>query len=174
LFPGAVRPYKNIDGLLRAMAMPECHGTVLVVAGRESGYDGWPPGGLSRTREMAQRSGVADRVRFVPGSFSQSEMARFYEMADVVALPYLEGFGSGVLVSAMRFGVFIAATATGGAEEYLAAYPSARILRSPEPAEIAAALAEARRRSLAGELARTPGLRPSWEEFARTVITLLE
>jgi glycosyltransferase involved in cell wall biosynthesis len=174
LFPGAVRPYKNVDALLEAMAMPACRDMVLVVAGRESGYDGWPPGDLRRTHEMARRAGLTDRLRLVTGPFSSQQMAGFYEMADVVAMPYLHGFGSGVLLSAMAAGAFMLATPVGGADEYLGQYPASRILASPGAKEIAAGLAEARERLRSGSVVRNPATSPTWEEFARVVKGLVE
>jgi glycosyltransferase involved in cell wall biosynthesis len=174
LFPGAVRPYKNIDALLEAMATPACGEMVLVVAGRESGYEGWPPGDLCRTREMARRAGLTDRLRLVTGPFSSQEMAGFYEMADVVAMPYVQGFGSGVLLSAMAAAAFVLATPVGGAEEYLSQYPASRILASADAKEIAAGLAEARERLRSGSLVRKPASSPNWDEFAQVVKGLVE
>lgn len=81
---------------------------------------GGPPIGLldadphaCRLQELAESSGVADRVRLV-GAVPREEMGRWYRSADVlVAAPWYEPFGLTPL-EAMACGVPVIGTAVGG------------------------------------------------------------
>jgi len=143
LFFGGVRPYKNVDAALHALRSAPDLDLALLVAGVESGYPGSRAADkLARTRQLAAELGVESRVRFLPGPFSFVGTAEIFEAADLVVLPYLESFGSGQLLLAMTFGKWIAATAVGGMDEYLNAYPRGFILRELAPGPLATALRE--------------------------------
>ena len=58
----------------------------------------------------------------------------------------------------MTFGKWIAATAVGGMEDYLSAYPRSLLLRALDPASVADTL-----RRLTGMLAE-PGGAPEWRD----------
>lgn len=144
LFCGGIRPYKNVDSVLAALASPICPRVVLVIAGVESGYPGPASGDpLGRSRRLADQFGVTDRVRFIPGDLSLIEMADLFEGGDIVALPYLEGYGSAMLRLGMTFGKHILSTPVGGAVEYLSDYSRATLLEGSEPEHVAHGLAEA-------------------------------
>jgi glycosyltransferase involved in cell wall biosynthesis len=141
LFFGGVRPYKNLDGLLQALADLPGDDRILAVAGYEWGYPDLVPGDrLGRTRREAARLGIHDRVRLLPGPFGLRQTAELFEAADDVVLPYRDSFGSGVLLLAMTFGKRILATRSGGMDEYVRDYPIHILLRGPEPAYIAEGL----------------------------------
>ncbi len=132
LFCGAIRPYKNPDAVLGAMADPACDGTVLVVAGREAHFaDGSADDPLGRTRRMAAAAGLADRVKLIPRMLDRTEMADLMEAGDIMVLPYLKSYGSGMLMLGMTFGKHIVATATGGMDEHLRGYGRYTLLASP-------------------------------------------
>lgn len=138
LFFGGVRPYKNIDSLLVAMRRPELKGLILIVAGVESGYeDCVPDDPLGRTRRIAQELGIAERIRFIPGRLDLRQSAELLEASDVLILPYLRSYGSGLLLLGMTFGKFIAATRTGGMDEYLEDYPRHTLLNGSTPLDLA-------------------------------------
>jgi glycosyltransferase involved in cell wall biosynthesis len=172
LFFGGVRPYKNIDSLLTAMRRPELNGSFLIVAGVESGYDDFVPNDpLGRTRRIAQESGVAERIRFIPGPLDLRRTAEIMEASDILALPYLRSYGSALLLLGMTFGKVIAATRTGGMEEYLKCYPRHTLLNGPAPNDVAAAIASAISRiegSPDSETLEMPGL--MWVNIAREVL----
>jgi D-inositol-3-phosphate glycosyltransferase len=176
LICGGIRPYKNIDGVLRALADPRCAGMVLILAGEESGYPEASQGDrLARARRLAEELRVADRVRFIPRFLRAEELAELFEAADVLVLPYVKNYGSGLLLLGMTFGKHIAATDTGGAGEYLAGYPRYTLLKGVDPAQIAAGLQEAM---------KSVGLEPTsvlpinipqlqWTAIAHNVVTAL-
>jgi len=175
---GWVRPYKNIESLIGALAQPGIPPVVLVIAGRETGYASPQPTGgdeLARMREAARESGVLDRVRFVPGHLTEGEAADLLAASDIVALPYLESYGSAQLLLAMTTGRYVLATATGGMEEYMASYAAHTLILGPKPEDIADAIRKA--------VARLPSITSvdrklpkewSWPEIARNSVSALE
>jgi glycosyltransferase involved in cell wall biosynthesis len=143
---GWVRPYKNLESLIRALADPRARPVVLVIAGRESGYTDRSPAPddpLGRMRAVAEQAGVADRVRFMPGFTNVNETADLVAASDIMALPYLECWGSGQLLLAMTMGRYVLATAAGGMDEYLVKYAAHTIVRGTTPQDIAVAIQEA-------------------------------
>lgn len=144
LFFGGIRPYKNIDAALLAMADDRCKETVLVVAGKESGYAGLIHGQrLGRTRRMAAELGIAERVILIERPSDLQQTAELMVAADILLLPYRKSYGSGLLLLGMTFGKHIVATGTGGSEEYLAAYPRHTLLKGSEASHVAAGIEQA-------------------------------
>lgn len=138
LFCGAIRPYKNIDSVITALKDKRCRNVVLVVSGKESSYS--PASAsepLSRTRRLAEKEGVLDRIKLLPGFLKRTEMAELFEAGDAVVLPYIRGYGSGMLLLGMAFEKHILSTEAGGAEEYLKPYGRYTLLRGPTAADVA-------------------------------------
>lgn len=120
---GSVRPYKNNETLLLAMVADTCKRFTLVIAGHEYGYPGVDPNDrLGLTRQRVAELGLSDRVRLLPGPADNERTGDLFEAADVVALPYTESYGSGVLLLAMSLGKCIVASRTGGMDEHLDGY----------------------------------------------------
>jgi glycosyltransferase involved in cell wall biosynthesis len=94
------RPYKNLGSLIHAVAeLPDEH-AVLVLPGSPTEHE-------AELRSLADRLGVADRVRF-PAWVSDEELEALYASATCFVLPSLiEGFGLPVL-EAMARGVPVA------------------------------------------------------------------
>lgn len=131
LFFGGVRPYKNLDALLDALAECDDPHLQLVVAGWEWGY-GRHADPLARTRAAVRARGLGRRVHLLPGPFGRPQTAELFEAADAVVLPYLEGSGSGVLLMAMTFGTHVIVSPAGGMHEYLAHYRNHTKLAGPD------------------------------------------
>jgi glycosyltransferase involved in cell wall biosynthesis len=141
---GAIRPYKNFESVIQALADSRCGRVVVLVAGTESHYsNSSSTDPLAQTRQLVAQFGIADRVRLVPHSLSMEEMSDFFEAADAIALPYLQSYGSGMLMLGMTFEKHILATPVGGAEEYLQGYQNCTLLKGTEPRHVADALADA-------------------------------
>src|SRR6185312_6505932 len=143
LFCGAIRPYKNIDSVITALKDKRCRNVVLLVSGEESSYS--PASAsepLSRTRRLAEKEGVLDRIKLLPGFLKRVEMAELFEAGDAVVLPYVRGYGSGMLLLGMAFEKHILSTETGGAEEYLKSYGRYTLLRGTAGADVAQGICE--------------------------------
>ena len=116
LFAGRIQPLKAPDVLLRAVAAllerePQRRARLVVpVVGGPSGTGLDKPQALA---DLAAELGIADVVRFVP-PVSQTELARWYAAATLVAVPsYNESFGL-VAVEAQATGTPVVAAAVGG------------------------------------------------------------
>jgi glycosyltransferase involved in cell wall biosynthesis len=172
LFCGGIRPYKNIDSVLEALAAEPCRKLILVVAGTESHYsDASPSNLLGHTHAAAARLGVLDRVRLIPRHLSRAEMADLFEAGDILMLPLVKGYGSGMLLLGMTFGKQIVATPTGGAEEYLRRYAACTILRGSAPGDIVSGLTESVK-TMARQ-GRAPALADNelaWPRIARGIL----
>ncbi len=90
LFFGFVRPYKGLGCLIEA----------LPAVTREIDAQLWVVGEFWRDRAeyeaLAERLGVAGRVRIVDEYVPNEDVAFYFAAADVVVLPYLSSTGSGV------------------------------------------------------------------------------
>ncbi|MGW4487336.1 glycosyltransferase [Amycolatopsis sp. NPDC004368] len=108
---GRLVPRKGFDTAIAALA--QLRETELVIAGGpEKGRLAADPE-VRRLRELAQRFGVADRVRFA-GQVSRTDMPALLRSADaVVCTPWYEPFGI-VPLEAMACGVPVVAAAVGG------------------------------------------------------------
>jgi glycosyltransferase involved in cell wall biosynthesis len=148
LFFGLVRPYKGVDLLIEAFN--EIDGAELWVVGM-------PRMPLEPLRELA--SDVRGRVRFVPRFIDDSEIPAYFRRADIVALPYREIDQSGVLFTALAFGLPVVLSDVGGFPEVQAALHV--------PAGDAGALAAALGRLLSDE-ARRAALATAAREAAAT------
>ena len=121
------RPYKNLAGLVRALA--EVEGT-LVLPGSPTEHE-------RELRALAEELEVGARVRFVDW-VSEEDLEGLYRLADCFVLPsFIEGFGLPVL-EAMRRGVPVACSDAGSLPEVAG---DAALLFDPHDAsEIAAAI----------------------------------
>ncbi len=91
---GHIKDYKNLELAIRVLAkLPEFY---LVVAGKESfGREH----SVDFYRELAARTGVADRCRWCVGHIPEDQIGNFFGAADLVLLTYNRAFrsASGVL-----------------------------------------------------------------------------
>lgn len=111
LFVGRIQPLKRADLAVEALAAMARTDARLVIMGGPSGPDG--DGELARVRALADRLGVADRVRFVPPQ-PHHLLSSWYRAADVVVVPSRsESFGL-VALEAAACGTPVVAAAVGG------------------------------------------------------------
>ncbi|MEU4674028.1 glycosyltransferase [Amycolatopsis sp. NPDC023774] len=132
---GRLVPRKGFDTAIAALArLPD---TELVIAGGpEKGRLASDPEAL-RLRQLAQRTGVADRVRFA-GQVSRSTMPALLRSADaVVCTPWYEPFGI-VPLEAMACGVPVVAAAVGGLTDTVVDGVTGLLVRPRRADELAA------------------------------------
>jgi glycogen(starch) synthase len=155
LYVGRLDPRKGVDTAVTALRhLPEAATLRLV--------GGWDEREEARLREVAEREGVAARVRF-DGQRNRAEVRDAYDQADVVVFPvrWEEPWGL-VPLEAMARGRPVVASGRGGSGEYLRDGENALIA----PADDARALAAAVER-IAGDPELRRRLREGGLESAR-------
>jgi glycosyltransferase involved in cell wall biosynthesis len=134
---GRLVPRKGFADLIRALrTLPE---TELVVAGGPPEAELGADPEARRLRRLAQRAGVADRVRLL-GSVPREDMPAWYRSADVLACaPWYEPFGLTPL-EAMACGVPVVAYAVGGLAESVIDGVTGSLVRPRDVDQLAAAV----------------------------------
>lgn len=100
---GTIRQYKGVSILIKAFnALPpdKAGGMNLVIAGEDWGDD---PDIVPALNASPYR----DRILFKPGFVPDKDIARYFGMSDVVVLPYLRTYGSGVTNIAAAQGKYL-------------------------------------------------------------------
>lgn len=114
MFFGYIRDYKGLDVLLDAWALLKAEGKT---EGRKLLVVGEVYGDGSKYDEQIQRLGLADDVVMHTDFVPDSEVALWFSVADMVALPYKSATQSGVTQVAYAFGVPMVVTNVGGLQE---------------------------------------------------------
>lgn len=160
LFAGRIQPLKAPDVLLRAVAEllarePGLRRRLVVpVVGGPSGSGLEHPTSLA---DLAVELGIDDVVRFVP-PVAQAELAEWYSVATLVAVPsYNESFGL-VAVEAQASGAPVVAAAVGGLPTVVREGRSGLLVDSHDPLEWAGAI---------GRIASDPAFRARLATGAR-------
>jgi len=151
---GFIRPYKGIDVLLAAMpaviaARPRAR---LLVVGEVWGDD------------AKLRAAAGERCTLVLEYVPNEDVERYVKAADVMALPYTSGSGSGIAQIALAMRVPVVATAIGTFTDVL---DRDRLVPPGDPAALAAALVEALAHPRPVEAPHA-----SWDALAETIIGL--
>ena len=161
---GLLRPYKGIDVLVEAWKGIE-HAELWIV-------------GAARMDISALRAAAPPSVRFVERFVTEGEAAAFFRRADLAVLPYREIEQSGVLYTALGFGVPLVLSDVGGFPE-IAAAGAAELVAPGDPAELHDALVSlledpARRATLAMGALRLADESLGWDAIARAHIELYD
>jgi glycosyltransferase involved in cell wall biosynthesis len=115
LFFGNIAPYKGLEYLTSAFAelLNEDRSYRLIIAGRLKGSEGY----WKQIQNGIARSGICDRVikriEYIP----DEETELFFKAADVLILPYVRVFQSGVLFLGYSFGLPAIASDVGTLKE---------------------------------------------------------
>jgi glycosyltransferase involved in cell wall biosynthesis len=171
LHVGRIDPRKGIDAAILALTMLPEEARLRIVGGGDEGH-------LRELRELADRSGVADRVTFTKRG--RAELAEEYAGADALVFPvrWVEPWGL-VPLEAMSVGLPVIATGSGGSGEYLRHEENSLIFDDVDgPAALASAVRrladdpELRANLREGGFRTIAGIDPG--EFDRAVERLLE
>ncbi len=113
LFFGSLKPSKGLECLLRAFArVREAEPTArLLVAGEPRGVE------VPALEALAERLHLGESAMLRPGYVPSEAVPDYLAAADLVALPYLRIFQSGVLHLAYSFGRPVVATRVGALAE---------------------------------------------------------
>ncbi|WP_443689938.1 D-inositol-3-phosphate glycosyltransferase [Nocardioides bruguierae] len=186
MFAGRIQPLKAPDVLLRAVAVllerePRLRDRLVVpVVGGPSGSGLDHPESLAElasTLGLVGRPGHPDVVRFVPPC-AQSDLARWYGLSDVVAVPsYNESFGL-VAAEAQASGTPVVAAAVGGLTTVVRDGRSGLLVDGHEPGDWADVLGrvlgddDLRARLTAGARPQASGF--AWEATAEATVRAYE
>ena len=113
LFFGLIRDYKGLDILLEAFRdLPEDY--QLVIAGE-------PYGSFDKYQSIIDSLPGKDRISVFPDYIRDSEVKKFFSVADVAVLPYRSATQSGISAIACHFGVPMIVTDVGGLKDTIGA-----------------------------------------------------
>jgi glycosyltransferase involved in cell wall biosynthesis len=161
---GLLRPYKGIDVLLEAWRGIEDAELWIV--------------GAPRMDTAPLHAAAPPGVRFVERFVSEGEAAALFRRADLAVLPYREIDQSGVLFTALGFGLPLVLTDVGGFPDVAAAGAAELVPRDDPHAlhdTLAALLADpGRRATLASATLRLADDRHNWTTIARAHLELYE
>jgi beta-1,4-mannosyltransferase len=97
LFLGALRPYKGVERLIRAVrAAPPHRRLKCIIAGK--------PMAAEYARTLQALAEGSDRVRLALGFVDENDVAALHELADAVVIPFERTLTSGSAVLAMTMG----------------------------------------------------------------------
>ncbi len=133
LFFGRINRYKGLGNLLQAarMVAPQVTEFRLVIAGRG--------GDLDNYREEIASSAYCTLHE---GYLSNRDVARLFQQASVVVLPYIEGSQSGIVRIAYVFGKPVIVTDVGSIPEAVRDGVTGRVVQSDDLAALADAMIE--------------------------------
>ena len=167
LYFGFVRAYKGLGYLLEAMPeaisrVPDLH---LLIAG-----EFWED--VRPYEDTVLRLGLAERVTIANKYIPNEEVARYFEAADLVVLPYVTATGSGIVQVAYGFGKPVLTTSVGSLPEVVEDGKTGYVVEPSDPHAIAGAIAEYFIGGSSGEFSRNIAQARdsySWERFVETV-----
>ncbi len=139
LFFGQIAPYKGLDYLVAAL--PEVVRTVdnfrLIVAGKvKKGSEEYWRDIESRLRDLGARVYVITRIEHIP----DSHIELYFKAADVLVIPYVQIFQSGVPFLAYSFGLPVVATDVGSLREDIVEGVTGSICKPRDCADLARGL----------------------------------
>lgn len=138
LFFGLIRPYKGLEGLLRAWRglaedRPDLH---LIVAGEC--YGDWSP-----YQALIEASGHANRIHVHQHFIPDEKVGTYFGAADCVTLPYERASQSGVTAMALHYGIPTVCSDVGGLSEYVMPGETGELAPAKSPSELHSAILRA-------------------------------
>ncbi|MBS0651962.1 MAG: glycosyltransferase family 4 protein [Verrucomicrobia bacterium] len=132
LFIGHNYQRKGLEDLLKGMSLLKTTPVQLCVIGKEKK--------LGYFKQMAQHLGLERSVRFLG---QRSDIRRFYQMADALAIPSSYDPFANVTVEALAMGLYVISSKTNGGHEVLQPYSGTTIDNLDDPHSIALAIQRA-------------------------------
>ena len=128
---------------------------------------------MGELRALAERLGVAGRVRFL-GGVPHAELPRLYRAADISVLASEREGWANVLLESMACGTPVIATAVNGAAEVVRAPEAGRLVRRRTPEALSEALFALLRRPPSRQATRRYAEAFGWDAVARANRALFE
>ncbi|HEY4300741.1 MAG TPA: glycosyltransferase family 4 protein [Candidatus Didemnitutus sp.] len=135
LFFGNIAAYKGLDLLIEALAIAGRAGTRyrLVIAGRPKGAESYWSGVRTQIAGAGLEGQLLERIEFIP----DEETEIYFKAADVLVLPYLQIFQSGVLFLGYNFGLPVIASDVGALREEIIEGVTGYVCRPADPDDLA-------------------------------------
>ena len=178
LFFGLIRRYKGLENLLAALRRARAvdRELYLVIAGKLIPYGERTPDSF---RALFGEMGIGESVLFRPDYVPMDAVGAYFAAADVIALPYLKTYQSGIVHLAYSFERPVIATRTGGLPEVVRDGKSGILVPVGDVGGFAEALVEifrdGERLAGMGRYARhLSGTEFSWDAIARRHMALYE
>jgi D-inositol-3-phosphate glycosyltransferase len=132
LFYGIIRPYKGLEVLIRAFAillkkLPEAR---LFIAGE-------PIGGFTEYQNIINRLEIGEWVKVFPYFIPLEETPTFFTAADVVAIPYLKSYQTGIAPIAYSYSRPVVVSRVGGLVECIEEGKSGYSFQSGDAGDLA-------------------------------------
>jgi D-inositol-3-phosphate glycosyltransferase len=139
LFFGQIAPYKGLEYLIAAMSelAKEDKDLRLVIAGRiKPGYVSYWNGIQSEISRAGLEKRIIQYIRFIP----EAEVEIYFKAADVVIIPYIEIFQSGVPFLSYSFGLPVIATDVGSLRDDIVEAKTGFLCGRADAADLARAI----------------------------------
>ena len=116
LFFGIIKPYKGLEYSVEAFreVREQVDNVMLLIVGKIADRE---PEGFKYYSDLIARLSACEDVLCVEDYVSLEKIALYFAASDVVALPYVKNYTSGVLLSAYAAGRPVVVTDTGGLKE---------------------------------------------------------
>lgn len=166
LFFGLIREYKGLDILLEAFKdLPSEYN--LIIAGE-------PYGSFDKYQALIDACPQPERIHCFLEYVRDSEVTRYFSLADVTVLPYRSATQSGVSSVSYHFEVPMIVTDVGGLKTAIGDSGTGLVADSPDPAEIKAKILEffgsEQVRQNCIESIKKEKKRLSWNEFCKEML----
>jgi D-inositol-3-phosphate glycosyltransferase len=136
---GRIKPYKGIEYLLAAFRQLTANGQRyrLIVAGEvQKGNETYLRTLEQSVAEEIERGMIIFKTQFIP----DEEIEAYFKAADVLVLPYVDIFQSGVLFLGYSFGLPVIATDVGSFREEIVEGETGYVCRAADPTDLAATI----------------------------------
>ncbi len=132
LFIGHNYRRKGLENLLKGMSLIKTMPVQLCVIGKEKN--------LGYFKQLSQHLGLGKSIRFLG---QRSDIRRFYQLADALAIPSSYDPFANVTVEALAMGLYVISSKTNGGHEVLQPYSGTTIDNLEDPHSIALAIQRA-------------------------------
>ncbi len=165
LFFGYVRAYKGLGDLVEAMAgvVQAVPSARLVAAG-----EFYEP--VERYEEQVRRLGIEQNVLLRNGYVPNADVGAWLRAADLVALPYREATGSGILPLARAAGVPVVSTRVGDLPDLMQEGRDGLLVPPRDAGELARAITRLLTRPPDRPAIARAARRQGWSSLARTAV----
>jgi glycosyltransferase involved in cell wall biosynthesis len=136
LFFGRIKPYKGVEHLLAAFRqITACDGNYrLIIAGEvQRGNENYLDELQGMAASQLERGQIILKTRFIP----DKEMEVYLKAADVLVLPYIDIFQSGVLFLGYSFGLPVIVTDVGSFRKEIVEGKTGYVCKPADPEDLA-------------------------------------